>query len=98
MVFTKIIINNDKTSSIDLINSWIYELKNPPSITSIEIGAAVIAEIGYTAKDIKYDIEDETKMSENLEEKNSALESAKLFYKAEWEYGGGFPSDLKWAQ
>ena len=83
---TKVIINGDEKYSIDLTDSWVYELKNPPDITSIQTGAAIIAEISYTKKDKIYDIEStiDTTQMDNAKTnyiraiRNSSTTSARL--------------------
>lgn len=55
---TKIIFNNSLSSAVDIKDTLFYELKQPKDITSIQIGAAIIAEICYSKKSIGYDIEE----------------------------------------
>lgn len=74
---TKVIINDDEKASIDLVDIWVYELKNPPDIKSIKTGSAVITELCYTTKNITYDVE--VKKGEN-DSRTEAMKNALTEY------------------
>lgn len=52
---TTIIFNG--TNRMDLWDTFMYEIKTPEDITSIQIGDGIICEITYQVKEIGYDIE-----------------------------------------
>lgn len=54
---TQIILNGKKKQTIDLWDTYSYEIRQTEGLTSVEPGAAIIAEITYQSKSINYDVE-----------------------------------------